>query len=150
MRMTEALPALVMLGLATLMVAATWPLGVWERFTPGPAFFPLVIALLTVACAVPLLVRAVRGKSVGGADWPDAPVLGRVGAAYAALVAFLVLAPYLGMILSILLFLLAVMLGVLRQKVFGSLIAAALTTGIVYAIFVLWLALPLPRGFVGF
>ncbi|QYK40849.1 MAG: tripartite tricarboxylate transporter TctB family protein [Paracoccaceae bacterium] len=149
MRLTEALPALVMLGLSAVMVLGTWSLGVWERFTPGPAFFPLLIAIFATSCAVPLLIRALRGKGGEGVEWPAPAVLRTVGAAYLSLLMFLVLTPHLGMIPSIVLFLLAVMIGVLRQPVTGSLIAVTITTGFIYVIFVLWLALPLPRGPLG-
>lgn len=148
MKLTSIAPAVVMLALSAIMVAGTLPMGVWSRFTAGPAFFPLVIAIFTTVLAVALLVQALRSDApeVG---WPERAVLRTVGLVYGALVAFLLLAPVLGMLPAAAAFLAFVMIVALRQPLAGSLAAVAVTTAFVYLIFVRWLALPLPRGVLG-
>jgi hypothetical protein len=84
-----------------------------------------------------------------GTNWPSRPVLATVGSVYAALIAFAVLTPVLGMLPSIALFLVVVMVVLLRQPVIGSLVAAAVTTALIYIVFVRWLALPLPAAILG-
>lgn len=148
MRLINAAPAVLMLVLSGVMVVATLPLGVWNGFTPGPAFFPILISIFASALAVLLLLGIWRGESVG-TNWPSRPVLATVGSVYAALIAFAVLTPVLGMLPSIALFLVVVMVVLLRQPVIGSLVAAAVTTALIYIVFVRWLALPLPAAILG-
>lgn len=148
MRWVHAAPAIVMLALSGIMVAATLPLGLWDGFTPGPAFFPILIGIFASVLAILLLLAVWRGDSIA-ADWPARPVLVTVGSVYAALVAFALLTPLLGMLPAIAVFLVVVMVVLLRQPVVGSLIAATVTTALIYVIFVRWLALPLPDGIFG-
>ena len=149
MRLTSAAPAVVMLALSATMVANTLPMGVWSRFTAGPAFFPLVIATVTTVLAVLLLVQALRGDAAD-AGWPDRSALRTVGLVYGALLAFLLLAPVLGMLSTSAALLAFVMIVALRQPLAGSLVAVAVTTGLVHIIFIRWLAIPLPSGVLGF
>ena len=149
MRLTDAAPAVLMLGLSVVIVTATLSLGVWDGFTPGPAFFPILIALFASVLALQLLVRAFRATADEACDWPDPAVLRTVGSVYGTLIAFFVVTPYLGMVPAIVGFLLIVMVGILRQPLIGSVVAASVTTGLIYLVFVLWLALPLPRGIIG-
>jgi putative tricarboxylic transport membrane protein len=150
MKLTDVAPALVMLGLAATMVIGTASLDVWDGFTAGPAFFPALIAIFTTILAALLILRAWRGEVGEDVQWPDRAVLRTVGSTYGALVGFLVLTPVLGMIPAIMTFLAVVMIGVLRQPLLGSLAAVGITTGLIYIIFVRWLALPLPTGILGF
>ena len=149
MRLTHAAPAVLMLALSVVMVTGTLSLGVWQGFTPGPAFFPILIAAFTSVLALLLLVQAIRGTAGEGVAWADRAVLRVVGSVYGALLAFFLVTPYLGMIPAIVAFLLIVMAGILRQPLVGSLCAAAVTTGAIYLVFVLWLAIPLPNGVIG-
>ena len=149
MRLTHAAPAVLMLALSVVMVADTLSLGVWKGFTPGPAFFPILIASFTSVLALLLLVQTFRGTAGEGVAWADSAVLRVVGSVYGALLAFYFVTPYLGMIPAIIAFLLMVMVGILRQPLVGSLCAAAVTTCVIYLVFVQWLAIPLPMGVIG-
>jgi hypothetical protein len=135
-----------MLAFAGVVVMATLPLGLWQGFTPGPALFPVMIAGLPAILGVQLVVRALRGSGEGLIDWPGRRVQGTIALVYATLIGFFVLTPLIGMMPSIALFLAVVMIGVLRQPLVGSVLAVVITTGFLYLIFVLWLALPLPQG----
>lgn len=149
MRLTDAAPALVMLALAVVITSATLPLGMWQGFTPGPAFFPVLIAGFTVILSVQLLVKAWLGPASDGVDWPGRAVLRTIGLVYGALLAWFFLTPVIGMVPAIMMFLLVVKIGILRQPLIGSLVACVITTVLIYVIFVLWLGLPLPKGFLG-
>lgn len=149
MKLTDIAPALVMLALAATMVIGTASLQIWDGFTAGPAFFPVLIAIFTTVLALLLILRAWRGEVGEDVNWPDRGVLRSVGSVYGALIGFLVLTPVLGMIPAICVFLAVVMIGVLRQPLVGSLVAVGVTTGLIYIIFVRWLALPLPTGVLG-
>ena len=140
-----------MLVLSATMVAGTLDMGIWDGFTPGPAFFPSLIAVFASTLAVLLLIRAWRSRDdEEGVDWPSAPILRRVGTVFGALVAFLLVTPVLGMLPAVAALLAFVMIVALRQPILPSLAAMAITTGFVYVIFVRWLALPMPTGVLGF
>lgn len=149
LRLTDAAPAVVMLVLSVVITTDTLPLGMWQGFTPGPAFFPVLIAGFTAILAAQLLLKAWLGPAPEATDWPGIAVLRTIGLVYAGLLGFFFLTPVLGMIPAITLFLLTVMIGILRQPAVGSLIASAVTTVLIYVVFVLWLGLPLPKGFLG-
>lgn len=149
MRLTDAAPAVVMLVLSVVITTDTLPLGMWQGFTPGPAFFPVLIAGFTALLSAQLLFKAYFGAPSEATDWPGGAVLRTISMVYGALLAFFFLTPVLGMIPAIMAFLLIVMIGVLRQPVVGSLCAGVITTALIYVIFVLWLGLPLPKGFLG-
>ncbi len=148
-RFAHAAPGLTMLGLAALMVAGTWGMGFWDGFTAGPAFFPALIAIAGAILAVLLVVQAASGH-VDAIDWPPPPVTRRLALVLAAIIAFPVLSPVLGMIPAVGAILAFVTIVALRQPVPQSLIAVAVTTGLAYFIFVRWLGMALPRGVLGF
>lgn len=137
-----------MLALSTVMVVDTYPMGLWDGFTPGPAFFPTLIAAATSVLAVILLVGGL-GAADEASNWPEPPALRRVAVVYGALLAFFAAVPLLGMLPSATLLLAFITIVVFRQPLKGSLAAVAVTVGFVYLIFVQWLAIPLPKGVFG-
>jgi hypothetical protein len=68
---------------------------------------------------------------------------------FAGLVAVPMLAPLFGLILSLALFVAWLLLVLLRQRPWPSLVTTAITVGAIYAIFVWWLRVPLPTGLLG-
>ena len=149
MQLVFVAPALIMIGLSAIMVVSTGPMGLWSGFTPGPAFFPFIIAGFATTISVILLLgyRRSRPEAV---IWPDRGVMRIISLVYLSLVGFVVLAPILGILVTAVAFLTFVMLVAFRQPVVGSLIATCVTTGFIYVIFVRWLQLPMPKGIFGF
>lgn len=149
MKVSEVVPPLIMLALSAVIILGTWHLGYWRDTTAGPAFAPVWVAGAGVLLAL-LQLRAAR--SAGWADvydWPDAAGMKRVAATFLGLVAFSVASPFLGMVPSAALFMVLFLYGLLARPLVPTLITAALTTGIIYVIFVRWLNVGLPTGYLG-
>ncbi len=148
MRRSDVFPALLMLALSGAMVLDTRGLSFWADTTPGPRFVPLWLAVAGVLLVVLRLVEA-RG---GGApvQWPDGAALGRVLRVLGGLIAVPLIAPPMGLVAALALFVGFLLLFVLRQPLWPSLATVLITIGLVYGIFVAWLGVALPTGVLGF
>ena len=112
---------------------------------PGPGFFPFWGGLLLGACALILLVRSLKSRErrrFGAIPWPALiMVLG-------ALLGYLLFLETLGFVIVTLLFLLALFcfaeIGWIKHVAWS-----VIATSLVYALFKLWLKVPLPSGLFG-
>ncbi len=150
MRMSDVLPAIALLALSATAALGTWHLGYWSDFTPGPAFLPIWAAGAGVLLSALLLVETRGRGGAAGVEWPGREGFRRVAMAFAALVAFGVLSPVLGMMSSAALFMVFLLIVVQRRGIAPSLATTAITTGLIYAVFVRWLGVRLPTGLTGF
>jgi len=147
MRMSDVVPALLMLALSAAIAYDTRGLSFWADTTPGPAFLPVWLAVAGVVLFVLRLLEARR--SAAAIVWPERTALVRVGVILGALAAVPLLSPLVGLVLALALFVAFLLLAVLRQPLWPSLATVAITVGLVYAIFVGWLGVPLPKGLAG-
>ncbi len=145
MRMSDVAPALLMLALSGAIAPDTRSLSFWADTTPGPAFLPVWLAMAGVVL-VALRLGEARRLRAGTLEWPDRSGLARVASTFAALVVVPAIAPLFGLVPSLALLVAFVLLVVLRQALWPSLATIAVTTGLIYVIFVLWLKVPLPKG----
>jgi putative tricarboxylic transport membrane protein len=112
---------------------------------PGPGFFPFWGGLLLGACALILLARSLKSRErlgSGAIPWPALiMVLG-------ALLGYLLFLETLGFVIVTLLFLLALFcfaeIGWIKHVAWS-----VIATSLVYALFKLWLKVPLPSGLFG-
>ena len=112
---------------------------------PGPGFFPFWGGLLLDACALILLARSLKSRErlgSGAIPWPALiMVLG-------ALLGYLLFLETLGFVIVTLLFLLALFcfaeIGWIKHVAWS-----VIATSLVYALFKLWLKVPLPSGLFG-
>jgi hypothetical protein len=149
MKVSEVVPPLVMLALSAVIVLGTWHLGYWRDTTAGPAFAPVWVAAAGTLLAI-LQLRAARSAGWAGVyDWPDAVGMKRVAATFLGLVAFSVASPFLGMVPSAALFMVLFLYGLLARPLVPTLVTAAVTTGLIYVVFVWWLNTSLPTGYFG-
>jgi hypothetical protein len=148
MKVSEVLPPLLMLALSAVIVLATWHLGYWRDTTPGPAFAPAWLAAAGALLAL-LQLRSVWSGGTGVYDWPDAAGMTRVVATFVGLVVFSALSPLLGMVACVALFVVAFLYGLVGRPLVPSLMTAAVTTAVIYFIFVRWLDVGLPAGYFG-
>jgi len=81
--------------------------------------------------------------------WPERAALIRVAVILTGLAAVPLLAPLLGLVPALALFIAFLLLAVMRQPFWPSLAALAITMGLVYGIFVGWLGVPVPKGLLG-
>jgi putative tricarboxylic transport membrane protein len=149
MRIVDAAPAVVMLGLSAAVYGGTRDLPYWADFTPGPAFVPVWVAGAGVLLSVILLVQAWRAGGAAKPEWPNRAGAIRVILTTIGLILCVPLAPYLGLIATAVVFMVVMMLGILRRKIVPSLITAVVTGGIIYVVFIWWLKVALPAGPLG-
>jgi hypothetical protein len=146
-----------------LLLAAGFALALWEassfqygtEFAPGPGFAPVwlsAIGLLVSLTIALIAFRATRGRPPSEEDSRpvDKPGAIRVAATLAGLGAMIVITPWLGLVPSILLFLLFLTLGVQRLPAVTALGASLATVVFVYVVFVRLLEVPIPVGPLGF
>lgn len=151
MRRLDLISAAAMMALIVVVVGATRELAFWNGVFPGPRFLPLLVAGTTSVLALALFVSALRGTGVREpVHWPDRIGLARIGAFYIAAIGFGVIGSMLGFVISAVLFLLFTMIVVLQRPILPSLVTTAVTTLIVYVIFIGWLEIRLPQGPFGF
>lgn len=148
MKASDVAPAALMLALSGAIALDTRGLPFWDDTTPGPAFLPVWLAIAGAVLFVLRLAEARRAASAA-VDWPDRPAIVRVATIFGALVAMPLLAPVLGLVPALALLVAFVLLFVLRQALRPSLVTTAITVGLIYAIFVGWLGVPLPKGPLG-
>jgi putative tricarboxylic transport membrane protein len=148
MKTSDVVPALLMLALSAALAFETRGLGFWSDTTPGPAFMPVWLALAGAVLCVLRLVEA-RSSASAAIPWPERSALARVAMVLGGLAAVPLASPLLGLVPSLALFVAFLLLAVLRQPLWPSLATLAVTVGLVYAIFVGWLGVPLPKGILG-
>jgi putative tricarboxylic transport membrane protein len=147
MKMSDVVPALLMLALSAAIAYDTRSLSFWSDTTPGPAFLPVWLAVAGVVLFVLRLVEARRYREV--IAWPESAALVRIAVIFGVLAVVPLLSTLVGLVLALGLFVAFLLLAVLRQPLWPSLATASITIGLVYAIFVGWLGVPLPKGLIG-
>jgi len=141
---------LFLFGTGTTLLALQLPIGSFRA--PGSGLFPLIlgVALMGLAAAHLLQLRlAARGAAPAPAPAGGRGSLSRVLAFVAAVAAATALLGPLGYPLVSLL-LLAALLRILGLRPWWTAVAIALgTAAAAYVLFVRWLQIPLPRGWLG-
>jgi hypothetical protein len=147
MRLLETVPALFMIAASLAAILGTAGLAVWDGFTPGARFFPLIVGSTGLVLAALLLWQQWRGTDTERADVPDSAAVARVGLTVFGLVGLAAGAPRVGLVPMLAVFVLFILLAVLRQRVLPSLLTTAVVVGGVHVVFVRWLSVPLPAPF---
>ncbi|MEX2642773.1 MAG: tripartite tricarboxylate transporter TctB family protein [Acetobacterales bacterium] len=137
---------------ATLWGALSFQYG--SELAPGPGFAPVWLSVLGIALALTIAVTARRGAAAGGEAAERIEVdrggLYRVAVTLAGLAAMLFLVTYLGLALSVLVFLLFLTLAVQRLPALTAIGASVATVCVIYLLFVRFLGVPAPAGPLGF
>ena len=154
---------LAVVGAAVLLDSRGYPPSLAEC-APGTAFFPRLLAVLLIACAAWLAIRAWRGAREGGSGAgrsrgnvasDSAPGVGagsrvrRLGLwlAVAWIAAFLLVWPRLGTVLSVPLLVVGLM-WLTGERSWRTLVFVPLAfAGFIYLVFMVLLGVPLPTGF---
>lgn len=141
---------LVLLGGITALASLQLPLGILYR--PGSGFFPLILGLILMALALchlwqlrraaPAPAPPIAARDGRGSAWRVLLFLGAIALATALLdtlgfpvVAFLLMVAMLEI------------LGIRRRR--DSVLIALCTAVAAYILFVQWLQIPLPKGWIG-
>lgn len=149
MKPLDVAVALAMIGISAVAVLATADLDYWNDYSPGPSFAIRWASFAGVAIGLVLLVQAWRSRTPAATDWPGREGAVRVVAAVVTLIAFLIVVPILGTVISATIFLLVLLIPIQRQKVIPALVTTAITVGIVELVFDVWLMIGLPKGVFG-
>lgn len=144
MRPIDAAPAVFLIIVSALVLFGTTNLSYWVEITPGPRFFPVWIAGTSILLSVVLLVQLQRGTDTGSTEQLESGAFVRVVLTVAAMVIFALAAPLVGMVVSVVAFMLFVLVGVLRQRLWSSTIATVIIAGAIELIFVRTLNIALP------
>jgi putative tricarboxylic transport membrane protein len=149
MRIGNVVPAVVILGLSAAIFFEARGLEYYGETTPGPAFFPLWLAAGGIVLAILQVAEARRAGDDSTPEWPERSVLVRVAMTVFGLAALVLLAPILGMMPCVALFMAFLLLVVLRRPLWPSLATLAVTVLLIHLLFVRWLAVPLPTSSLG-
>jgi len=154
--MTAAI-ALFLCGALTVLLSLDLPLGTLRM--PGSGFFPLVLGLMLAGLAAvhgvqlylarPQQPAAKAGSAAAGPSWRLADATRRVLLFMGAVALATALLQALGYTLTSFLLMLALLqiLGMRGWAVRG--VIALSTAGVCYVVFVRWLMIPLPAGWLG-
>lgn len=149
-RLVQIAPAIIMAALSALVIFETRHLPYWSDYSPGPAFAPWWIALCGLLLSALLVIHSYRSSE----KWEGEPTtlagFTRAAATFASLIAFVLLIPYLGLVITSVLIALVIMLLILRRSVVPSIASALVAGGVIYGIFFWWLQIHLPTGPLGF
>ncbi len=152
MRKAWQFASLAFVALAAFVFFLSFEYPYKDRLGPGPAFFPIWMALVTAGLALGLWIKTRRSPNDGqriSILLPDSEGLRRVLLILLALVVIVALLDPLGFRLSMLLFLLFLPLALGLRQWAGIVIFAALGSFGVFHVFYFWLKVPLPIGWLG-
>ena len=136
---------LAVAGAAVLLDSRGYPPSLAEG-APGPAFFPRLLAVLLIACAAWLAIRAWGGATPGVGAGSRIRRLG-LWVAVAWIAAFLLVWPRLGTVLSVPLLVVGLM-WLTGERSWRTLVSVPLAfAGFIYLVFMVLLGVPLPTGF---
>ena len=137
-------------GLFFAFYGRTVEIGSWDE--PGPGFLPFWAGVILAVMALFLLVGSFKRK-----EWPVMPPFfpladswKRVLMAFASLIAYLFLLPYLGFTLTTFFFIAFLVRYIFPQSWSRTLIVAAATAIVARLLFVNFLETQMPLGFFGF
>lgn len=141
---------LAVAGAAVLLDSRGYPPSLTEG-APGPAFFPRLLAVLLIASAAWLAIRAWRGAREKAADAraEGATRIRRLGVWIAVtwIAAFLLVWPLLGTVLSVPLLVVGLM-WLTGERSWRTLVSVPIAfAGFIYLVFMVLLGVPLPAGF---
>jgi hypothetical protein len=132
------------MGLVWVLGARAMPM--WERETPGPGWLPFAFGALLIALSLAAGIEALRSpapapETPGGLRKP----LLVLGATLAAVLGI----ETVGFAVAMFLMLLVLFALAERKPPLRSALVAAAVAGALHVIFAVWLAVPLPTGFLG-
>jgi len=139
---------------ATLWEARSFQYG--TEFAPGPGFAPVWLSAIGLCVSLMIAAHGLRAMRGGeGSEQRAAPVLEtwglvRVVLTLLGLAAMVLLVEPLGLVASLLLFLLYLTLVVQRHSVGVAVGVSVGTVAFVYMVFVYFLEVPIPKGPLGF
>jgi hypothetical protein len=151
MKKAEVAAGIVVLAIGLALLAGAWHFPLLLAGVPGPGFLPLIIAIAILTGGAVLVAGTMARKSIASSPaWPARAGWWRVALMLAALAVSFVLLEALGFLIVTTVFM-AVMIYCLGERSRGVLIAVPpLSALALYAVFAVWLRVPLPKGLITF
>lgn len=150
MKRADRVAAILLLFFAGFVMILALDLPYWKEFTPGSGFFPLWLGILLAVCSLLLL----SGTFSPGADdrrWlPDRQEAIQIGVITVLSIVGPLLAYAIGMVLASAVYMAAVLWYLEPKRTVLNAVVTLSTPVVVWLLFVAWLAVPLPRGPLGF
>lgn len=145
--MAIRIAALVLLVFAAgfLWEASRYPFG--SLGTPGPGFLPVTLGTAFAVLSLVLLIRP--GLPPEDVLPPDRAAALRIGITIVAITLSILLLDRLGFLVTGTLLMLAMLLFLDRRPI-RAVLLAPVSTVLVYAVFKVWLRVPLPAGLLSF
>lgn len=145
--MAIRIAALVLLVFAAgfLWEASRYPFG--SLGTPGPGFLPVTLGTAFAVLSLVLLIRP--GLPPEDVLPPDRAAALRIGITIVAITLSILLLDRLGFLVTGTLLMLAMLLFLDRRPI-RAVLLAPVSTFLVYAVFKVWLRVPLPAGLLSF
>jgi putative tricarboxylic transport membrane protein len=138
-------------GVAIVIASTRVSFGSWDQ--PGPGLLPLLTGIVTVVCASVIFFQSWlngRGaKQKGEFSWRTVDFR-KVLIALASLVLYAFLLNRLGYLITTFFLMYSLLRLIAHLRRYVAISEAALATFLTYALFKLWLEVPLPRGLLGF
>lgn len=153
MKKADRIFAIISLGLSAWLIQESFKYDYMTTYTPGPGFHPFWLGICLGVLSLFLIFDTVRREDTEEEKksyLPGKKSLIRVGLILliTALLAFLM--TRLGFVLSVFVFVVAILFILEKYNIFKSILYSALLSGVVFVVFRYWLEVDLPRGWLGF
>lgn len=130
-------------------------LGLGSYDEPGPGFFPFLMSICLFSFSLILFISSLKKVKqlnviVSSRFWPDSDGLKRILFALGSIFMYVIALDYLGFTLTTFFFMFFLLKFFHPYKWIAVFLGAAITSGLSYAIFQLWLKAHLPVGPLGF
>ena len=112
----------------------------------GPNFFPQILAIAMTICAVILIIKALKGKSLEALSRIDYKGFLRMLVAIGICIAYLFLMQLIGFAMGTVVFLFVLMMYIGQKGMLKRVVSSVVVALLVWAIFRYFLIIPLPTG----
>jgi len=143
----EVVLALAFGGIGAFWIAMSATMPLWDGFSPGSGFLPLIYGVLLALLSAGILVAAFTS---GGGEGPAREPIRKPVLVTAALVLAVLGIETVGFVASMFIMLLFLYGFVERLPIVAALATSAITSGVLTVLFRTWLGVPLPSGPWGF